>query len=242
MYDMRHLRGAHDTYWTAIHDALGFGPDALDRAGDPWEDWQSPDLLLSQTCGLPYRARLHGKVSLVGTPDYGLPDCPPGYYFSYLIRRRDDARDLKSLSKTGVMAFNDHLSQSGWAAPLAHMQAQGLSPSNRLQTHSHLESIRAVLLGRADFAAIDAVTLMLWAADDEDAMAFLHAFDRTEATPGLPYITAPQRDPKAIADAINSAIAALPDLDRHDLRLNSLVQIPQEAYLALPLPDQSRAI
>ena len=63
MYDMPHLRGAHDRYWTAIRDALGYGPDALTRGGDPWAEWQSPDLLLGQTCGLPYRARLHDKVT-----------------------------------------------------------------------------------------------------------------------------------------------------------------------------------
>ena len=113
MYDMPHLRDAHDRLWSGIRDALGYGPHHLTRDGDPWTEWQSPDLLLAQTCGLPYRARLHGRVTLIGTPDYNLPNCPPGHYFSYIIRRRDDPRDLKELSKQGVMAFNEPLSQSG---------------------------------------------------------------------------------------------------------------------------------
>jgi hypothetical protein len=30
-------------------------------------DWLSPELYLSQTCGLPYRAALHGQVQLIAT-------------------------------------------------------------------------------------------------------------------------------------------------------------------------------
>ena len=241
MYDLPHLRGAHDRFWKAIRDALGCGPDHLTRSADPWSDWQAPDLLLSQTCSLPFRSRLHEQVQLVGTPDYGLPDCPPGYYFSYLIRRRDDTRDLETLAKQGVLAFNDPGSQSGYAAPLAHLAAQGLHPETSLQTHAHLKSVSAVLMGKADYAAIDAVTLMLWAADDPDAMAFLDAFDRTEPTPGLPYITARDRDPGEVARAVTAAFSNLSDLDRHDLRLNGLIQIPAETYCSLPMPAEIRA-
>ena len=236
MYDMPHLRDAHDRYWQGIRNALGEGPETLTRDGDPWDHWRSPDLLLSQTCGLPYRARLHGTVTLVGTPDYGLPDYPPGHYFSYLIRRGDDPRDLAELTRQGVMAFNDPLSQSGWAAPLAHMARGRLKPAKVTQTHSHLDSIRAVLSGDADYAAIDAVTLLLWGADDMDAMAFLEAFDRTEPTPALPYVTALGHDPAPLAAAIATAIGNLSHEDHCDLRLRGLVQIPASAYLALPIP------
>ena len=236
MYDMPHLRGAHDRYWTAIRDALGYGPDALTRGGDPWAEWQSPDLLLGQTCGLPYRARLHDKVTLVGTPDYDLPDCPPGHYFSYLIRRRADPRSLKELCKHGVMAFNDPVSQSGWAAPVAHLAARRLHPGKTLHTGAQLSSISAVLRKTADFAAIDAVTLMLWAQHDMDAMTFVDAFTRTEPAPALPYIPARDTAPAPIAAALSTAINTLSELDRLDLRLRGLSHIPAEDYMALPVP------
>ncbi|MBV7408848.1 MULTISPECIES: phosphate/phosphite/phosphonate ABC transporter substrate-binding protein [Roseobacteraceae] len=236
MYDMPHLQRAHDRLWAGIRTALGYGPDHLTRGGDPWAEWQSPDLLLAQTCGLPYRARLHDKVTLVGTPDYDLPDCPSGYYFSYLIRRRDDPRPLRELSKQGVMAYNEPLSQSGWAAPVAHLAARGLRPKRIKQTGSHLGSINSVLLKTADYAAIDAVTMLLWGAHDMDAVAYLEAFDTTEPTPALPYITALDRDPAPIADAVRSAIAAMPHEDRCDLRLKGMVDIPASEYLALPIP------
>lgn len=236
MYDMPHLRGATDRFWTAIAAYLDDAPDALMRGVDLWEIWQSPDLLLAQTCGMPYRTRLHSKVALIGTPDYDLPDCPPGHYFSYIIRRRVDRRDLQQLAKNGVMAFNDTLSQSGWAAPLTFMAELGLRPAQIKQTHSHLGSIRAVLRGQADYAAIDAVTLMIWAQDDIDGMMLLDILARTSPTPALPYITALSSDPTPIAKAIRAAIKNLSQEDRCDLRLGGLIDIPASEYLAVPSP------
>ncbi|MEM8653574.1 MAG: PhnD/SsuA/transferrin family substrate-binding protein [Pseudomonadota bacterium] len=234
MYDMPHLRGAHDRLWANIREKLGYGPNHLTRDGDPWTEWQSPDLLLAQTCGLPYRSRLHDKVTLVGTPDYDLPDCPPGYYFSYLIRRSDDTRPLETLAKQGVMAFNDPLSQSGWAAPLDHLQ--GHKPANTMQTHSHVASIDAVRKHEADVAAIDALTYILWADANPAQSIEIDTFDRTAPTPALPYITARDRDPAPLAAAIQTAITALPNDDRQALHLKGLVQIPASEYLALPIP------
>jgi len=238
MYNMPHLRGAHDRYWAAIRAALGYGPDHLTRGGDPWEEWQSPDLLLAQTCGLPYRARLHGHVTLVGTPDYDLPDCPPGHYFSYIIRRNGEWRDLEILCEQGVMAYNDGLSQSGWAAPVAYLAGKGLAPRRTEQSHAHLQSILAVFSESADFAAIDAVTWLLWSASEPRAAAELEAFARTEPTPALPYITARGRDPAPIAAAIRTAIASLDPADRAALRLKGLVQVPAADYLAYPIPPK----
>ncbi|APX11055.1 phosphate/phosphite/phosphonate ABC transporter substrate-binding protein [Tateyamaria omphalii] len=236
MYDMPHLQGAHDRLWAGIRTALGHGPETLTRGDDLWRVWQAPDLLLAQTCGLPYRARLHGHVALIGTPDYGLPDCPPGHYFSYLIRRRDDTRGLKALCNQGVMAFNEPLSQSGWAAPVTHLTARNLAPRRMRQTGAHLASLNAVAAGDADFAAIDALTLLLAAQHDIDTTAAVTPFDRTAPTPALPYITARTLDPAPLAHAMRAAIARLSPTDRSALRLKGLVNMPASAYLALPIP------
>ena len=234
MYDMPHLRGAHDRLWTGIRAALGYGPAQLNRGGDPWREWLSPDLVLAQSCGLPYRAKLHGHVTLVGTPDYDLPDCPPGHYFSFIIRRKDDRRDLEILMEQGVMAFNDGLSQSGWAALLDH--AAPAMPLRTRHTGSHAISIRSVLSGTADYAAIDALTYILWADVNPVDAASVDTFARTRPTPVLPYITARGRDPIPIARALGSAIANLSFEDRVALRIKGVVQLPIAAYLSLPIP------
>ncbi len=235
MYDLPHVQAANDRLWQGIRHHLGYGPDALTRRGDPWDIWQSDDLLLAQTCGLPFRARLWDRVQLVGTPDYGLPGCAPGQYFSYVIKRKNDTRNLAGLAQ-GIMAYNESLSQSGWAAPIAYLQARGLYPAQLLHTGSHVGSISAVLSGKADFAGIDALTLLMWASEDMDAMAFLKTEAKTDPSPALPFITAKGRDPAPIAAALRAAIAEMSDEDRVLLHLQGLVDISADAYRALPLP------
>lgn len=235
MYDLPSCQAANDRLWQAFIEHYGAGPDALTRGADPWQVWQAPDLLLAQTCGLPYRAKLYGNVRLVASPDHGLSDCPAGYYFSHLIRRRGDARGLAELSQ-GIMAYNEGLSQSGWAAPLGHLATKGLAPTRVFQTGAHVDSVRAVATGKADYAAIDAVTLGLLAREDGDLVALIDPFDRTTPTPALPFITAKDRDPNPIAAALGAAITALEDADRTALALHGIVQVPSEDYVALPLP------
>ena len=237
MYDMPHAAAAYDRFWSAIRDALGKGPEHLTRTADPWPVWQSDRLLLAQTCGLPFRARLSHQVRLVGTPDYGLPGCPPGHYFSHIIRRRDDRRSLRDLAHTGTMAFNEPLSQSGWAAPVAHLANLGLRPGKTMQTGAHLASAHAVLEGHADYAAIDAITFQMWGQGHPQVNAGLEAFARTDPTPGLPLITHPVQNPKQIAQGVARAMDALPRDDRDILMLKGLVQIPQSTYCAIPIPQ-----
>lgn len=235
MYDMPEIMDITDRYWSEIRHELPDAPVTLTRNVDPWDVWQSPDLLLSQTCGLPYRARLHGRVTLVGTPVYDLPDCAPGHYFSYLVRGTTDRRGLADLAK-GTMAYNESLSQSGWAAPLAHLAQHGLMPAASKQTGGHMLSALAVLEGQADFTAIDAVTWGMLSCLRPEITDGLDAFERTAPTPALPYITALGRDPEPIAKAVTRAISRLSATDRATLMLAGFTRIPAAGYLALPIP------
>jgi len=238
MYDRPETAAAHDRYWGLIRDGLrqrGFdAPETLTRPGDPWPIWQSPDLVLAQTCGLPFRARLHDRVQLVGTPDYGLPGCAPGFYNSVVITRAEDDRPLDTLLRARV-AINEGLSQSGWAALCDFAAGLGITPARPLISCGHRASAQMVARGQADIATIDAQTWEMltrhdpWAAD-------LTVRARTRPTPALPYICAPGRDANAIAAAVAAAIAALAPDDRALLGLRALVQIPAARYLAEPLP------
>lgn len=236
MYDRPETAAANDRFWTEIQARLGYGPAALTRGlEDYWPVWQSPDLLFSQTCGFPFRARLHGSVRLVGTPDYGLEGCPPGYYRSIIVARSADAGKPLEAFHGARMAYNEALSQSGWAAPVNHMAPLGIRPGSLLETGGHAKSALAVAEGRADFAALDALTWELLKRYDAFARG-LTVIAATEPTPVLPYITAMGRDAEAIATAAEQAIAALPEDDRGALHLRGLVRIPAEDYLAVPIP------
>lgn len=235
MYDRPETAAANDRFWQAIRNRLGHGPDTLTRTGELWDHWLSPDLLLSQTCGYPYRAKLHGQVTLIGTPDYGLPGCPPGHYCSVFVARANDHRTTPADFAEAPFAYNEPLSQSGWAAPQNHAASQGFTFTNTIQTGGHALSARAVAEGRADIAALDALTWALIQRHDPFATT-LREIARTEPTPVLPYITALTRDPGPLFDAISAAIADLSPDDRDTLSLRGLVRLPADAYLAIPNP------
>jgi ABC-type phosphate/phosphonate transport system substrate-binding protein len=239
MYDWDNLRPATDRLWALIRDRLREGglaaPDKLSRSADPWADWQRPDLVLSQTCGFPFRATLHDKVALVGTPDFGLDGVPAGYYFSQLVVGKDAPGDWTAFLG-GRLAINGTDSQSGWAAPQNHAALIGQRFKTVIITGAHRESARAVAEGRADIAAIDAVTWRLIEAHLPDIAQKLRVVARTQATPGLPLITAKGNDAAIIAAAVTHAISRLPQADKLVLGLRGLCQIEARAYLAIPTP------
>nr|WP_152457568.1 PhnD/SsuA/transferrin family substrate-binding protein [Ruegeria sp. THAF33] len=234
MYDMPALQAANDRFWNLIRAQLGSGPEHLTRDKDVWTVWRDPKLILAQTCGMPFRTRLHGHVQLVGTPDYGLPGCPPGYYCSVFVSRNDDDRDLAGLS-TGVFAYNEGLSQSGWAAPITHMTQANLHPAGLLKTGGHALSAQAVADGKADFAALDMLTWLMLQ-QHSNLGTKLRELARTTPTPTLPYITSMGRDPQVIAGAVRAAIDQLCDDDQRLLHIRGLIDIPAAHYLAVPTP------
>jgi ABC-type phosphate/phosphonate transport system substrate-binding protein len=240
MYDRAETAGANDRLWARIRDGMRraghSAPDSLTRgAADLWPQWTDPDLTLSQTCGYPYRARLHRQMTLIGTPDFGVEGCAPGYYRSVFVVRADDPRDGLAAFDGARFAFNDDLSQSGWAAPQTEAARLGLSLPPALKTGGHRLSALAVAEGRADIAALDAVTWRLLQRWDAFT-ARLRGLALTEPTPGLPYIAGPKADAATMFAIVGEAIAAMSGEDRDATGLRNLVRIPTERYLAVPTP------
>lgn len=239
MYDFDDLVTANDTLWQLIGGGAAkagiMAPEALLRGPDLWDIWQAPDLLLAQTCGYPFRARLHPQVALIGTPDYGVEGCGPGQYCSVFVARADDPRARLADFDGTALAYNEPLSQSGWAAPQTEAARLGLRFPAGLRTGAHRATAHAIAEGRADLGALDAVTWRHVQRLDPVAGA-LRVVARTAPTPGLPLITA-QQDKAALLFGITAAaIAALPDGPRHTLGLRGLVRLPVEDYLSVPNP------
>lgn len=234
MYDTAATRAANDRFWHAIRSRLGKGPAALDRNTDPHVQWLAADLILSQTCSLPYRTELKGKVRLVGTPDYGVKGCPPGYYNSCVVVRREDARRELRQYHSARLARNDIRSQSGWAALEQELAERvfGFSfEKNALDTGAHAASAQAVAQGEADLAAIDAVTWALLCRDDRALTQELRVLETTKPKPGLPLITSMAEDPNVIFKAVATAITDLTPADRQVLMVKGLTSIPESEYL-----------
>jgi ABC-type phosphate/phosphonate transport system substrate-binding protein len=240
MYDFGPATGANDRLWAAVRDGLlargVAAPKDLTRGEAAfWPAWEAPDLVLSQTCGYPFRARLQGRVAYVGTPDFGVDGCPPGYYRSVFIVRADDPRAAFADFDGASFAYNEPLSQSGWAAPQTHAAKWGLTLPPVVQTGGHRLSAHAVADGQADIAALDAVTWALMQGVDP-VTEHLRVIEVTHPTPGLPYIAAKGAAADLIHEALADAIAALAPDDRATLRLKGIVRIAEAAYLAVPNP------
>jgi ABC-type phosphate/phosphonate transport system substrate-binding protein len=239
MYIRPETAAATDRFWGDIRDRLqdrGIdAPAALSNDDPVWDVWQSPDLAFSQTCGRPYRLKLHGKVQLVGTPDYGLQGCAPGYYRSPFVVRADDPRQALVDFKEAVFAFNEELSQSGWAAAQNHVAALGFQFRNVWQSGGHLASAKSVAEGGADIAALDGLTWEL-IQRYEGFASDLRVLEWTAPTPGLPYITGLGVDADGVFEAVQAAISALSAPDRANLGLQGIIRIPANDYLAVANP------
>lgn len=243
MYDRPETRAATLRFWALVREGLAAraiaAPATLAWPEDGpglWALWQHPRLVLAQTCGLPFRARLAGRVTLVATPDHGVEGCPPGHYRSLIVVAAADRRTRLAEFAGARPAVNDALSQSGWAALAAHAGAAGVGLASPLLTGAHLASAAAVAAGRAGLAAIDAVTWALLVRWEPALIARLRVLEATAPTPGLPLIAGPDADGEATRAALADAIAALAPADRAALMLRAIVAIPARAYTALPLP------
>jgi ABC-type phosphate/phosphonate transport system substrate-binding protein len=225
MYDLPEIKASTDVYWQRLAESFadhGLGhtlPQQLTRESDPHLDWLRPEMIFSQTCGLPYVRDLRRQVTLLGSAAYDI-DCAPGSYFSVVIVREDDLSEDIADYASKRLAFNDRRSQSGFAAYFSLLNEQNIAglPTEMIESGAHLRSIEMVAEGKADIAAIDAVTYAL-ALRHRDSARRVKVIANTEVTPSLPYISslAFANRKAEIVNAIIQTMAAFPETVRNDL-------------------------
>lgn len=238
MYDWPEVRTATDVLWSAITARLlaqGIAaPDRLDRDTAREEAWVSPELVMAQTCGLPFMRSLKGKVVLLGSPIYHLEHDQPGDYCSLLVARSDDEATRLEDFRGRRVAFNGADSQSGYVAlqcVVAPLAIDGRFFAAGIESGGHRQSLVAVANDQADIAAIDAVSWQL-ALDHEPAAKRLKVVAETPLTPGLPYITALANAAHrgAMIAAISAAIDALDPAARDRLKITGFRPRAESEY------------
>ena len=237
MYDWGDASAPHDRLWQRTRDRLrGAGidaPEALTRDPDIWAQWTAPDLMLSQTCGLPFRTRLHERTTLVGATDCGLEGCPPGHYNSVFVVRADDPRRSVAALDGATLAHNSDDSQSGWGAARNEARRLGIAFVPGPATGAHRLSAIAVAEGRAETACIDANSWRMIERQLPEARD-LRVIGRTEPTPGLPFITAFPEFAEPLFHALNEALADLDGADRDAMGIRGIVRLTPADYRAVP--------
>ena len=212
MYDWPQVRARTDAFWAIVRTELrGAGidaPSALTRPSDIHTPWTDPELVVGQTCGLPYMSGRAGKSVLVGRAGYDLPHAIDGEYASAVICHRDRAGELSAFQHSRA-ALNDFGSQSGCHALANAILQAGHNPkspffSEVIVSGAHSASARMVSDDLADIAAIDAVAWALFEELEPARFAQLRVIEWTKSTPALPFITAPK-----YTDDIPAILAAL---------------------------------
>ena len=232
MYARPEIDAANAELWGSVRDQLRAdgidAPEMLDQNGVGYDYWENPNLLLSQTCGYPYRTRLRETVTLVGTPDYGLDGCPPGYYYSVILAQQSSPFQTIQDLQGATLAYNAKDSQSGYHGPMAHLAAYGIVAMPKMQTGSHVASAKAVTDGHCNIAAIDAVTWRHMSRFDEVTDA-LRVVARSQPVPGLPLITGFPKFVTPIQSALRAAMAKHPEAAGR-LYLKGLEVLGPETY------------
>lgn len=246
MYDWPEFTQATNRLWVSIRDHFNEAgidaPASLDRTAPPAETWQSPNLLLSQTCGLPLVAGFSGKVKVLGSFAYqGIE--PAGSYHSVIISHKsDDEAGSCFEGKRAVINGDD--SYSGYLALKCYLTDHGLDESpfaSVLVSGGHRTSLCAVASGNADIAAIDCVSWHL-AQQCEPAIKSLKVIAHTRSRPGLPLIThlnASVREISAMRDALARAVDDLDEKSCTMLGIHDFVAREESDYAPIT-EDQAR--
>lgn len=203
MYPFPHLREATDRLWRAVAAQFPGAPEALEWTVVTPDVWRHPDLLVAQCCGWPLVTVHAERLCVVGAFDYDVPGAHDGTYCSVIVTNDatatlDDLRARPGL----VAAINSPDSLSGRVS-LEH-RLGGLGTV--LETGAHSESIRALVVGRADIASIDAVTWALIAAHDPDLVAGLRIVGEGPRVGCLPLVMRDSR--RAELGSMRAAVAA----------------------------------
>jgi ABC-type phosphate/phosphonate transport system substrate-binding protein len=242
MYDLAELRATTDTWWRGLARAFRRQgvpdvPERLVRRARDARLWRDSSLLFAQICGYPLTHEYAGLLAPIVTPCYRANGCAGAEYASLVVVRNDDpARGLEDLRGRSA-AINSPRSHSGWSALRA--MAAPLAKGGRffervVATGSHAASLAAVSSGKADVAAIDAVTHALLARHRPSSTSAIRILDRSPRAPGLPYVTRADAPPDLLARLREGVAEALADPAlagcREALLIGGAESLPLEAY------------
>ena len=196
MYDLPEVRRETDALWAllAFHMREAGVKDVPGRLNrdDPFEAlWLNPDLLVSQSCGLPLMRSYRQTLRPVATPVYRVDGCDgPDYSSAILVSSASTLSAVGEL-RGKVCAVNSPQSQSGYNAmrsAVAPLAREGRFFSAVRVTGSHRISISAVAAGEADVCAVDCVTYALLARYAPESIAGTRVLGFTPRGPGLPLV------------------------------------------------------
>ncbi|AJK47652.1 phosphate/phosphite/phosphonate ABC transporter substrate-binding protein [Burkholderia plantarii] len=201
--------------------------------------WRRADLLLSQTCGYPFRMLGIADVArLIATPCFDADGCDGAWYSSVLVvSAAAQARGATTLAGCRGLraACNGDDSHSGMnafrraVAPLARGERFFASVT---AFGSHRNALDALAAGHADCAAIDCVTFAYLRDALPERLREIRVIGTSAGAPGLPLIASRRLDDRQagwLRDALDVACSADPARARA-LRLRGFKTVAEADY------------
>ena len=255
MYDAPELREANKSFWQAIRKSLQENgikdlPEDLSTPIDLQSFWSDTHLVFGQTCGYPLTHNLCGEAALIATPCYDSEHAEGPRYGSAIIVAHSSSIETLIEAKNHVAAINGYDSNTGmnlFRISLARAGARGNFFSKVIVTGSHRSSVDAVIMGEADIASIDVISLAHFKRFDPELSSKIRIIAYTPKTPGLPFITSGAAAPnmiEALRHVLFSVIRKTPRLDAvKALMLKDVVVLPRTAYdEILALEEEAKAL
>jgi len=216
MYSWPETRDVFEGLWRHCRGVLAdqglAALESLTPCGERLEDAaRQGDLILGQICGITFARANHAQPSYRAlaalTPDDDA--IPLGCYRSVIITNKPHDSLAALVQKT--LAVNSWQSYSGWYALRHHLIKAGFSNSIAQSQISgaHRQSVALVASGKADWAAIDAISWGMLKRIDPALCQSVHPLDHTAPAPGLPFVTS-HLTPPGITSALTQALIDYP--------------------------------
>lgn len=253
-YFFDEISWAYDVLWRHLAeslDAAGFEsvPEALSSHRNYRAHWASENLLLTQCCGYHIASRAQ-NLRVIGVPFFDVGnDGQPGRYRSLIVKRKD-SRGRSILDFKGKRAvYNDNQSFSGHTALLCTVPRDRLNSEYFVAADgagSHLDSVRRIISGDADVAAIDAVTYQIIMDHWPNLAEQLEIIEETILAPAPPYVTSSKRDDHEI-NILRDVLVEVSHSPDEDLKaalaamhIREIVDATNEDYL--PMAETIRTV
>ncbi|WP_323122133.1 phosphate/phosphite/phosphonate ABC transporter substrate-binding protein [Burkholderia alba] len=249
---MYNVTPRHAALWRALladvldSFARAGGPGDVTVLDEPFGDllplWRRGDLLLSQTCGYPYRMLGIGDVArLIATPVFDVQGCEGAAYSSTIVvSARAHAAGATTLAacrglRAGYNGDDSHSGMNAFRHAVAPHALNGRFFASATAFGSHLNVLSALAAGQADCAAVDCVTLAYVRDGLPDLLRDIRVIGATARAPGLPLIASGalgDTSAAALRHALDVALAA--DSGRaRTLRLLGFETLAPDDYAAI---------
>jgi len=119
----------------------------------PYRDLlKEPSLILGQCCGPDLFEDYAVKTVPFAAPVISAYEVTPGHYFSHIVTSKS------AKLKNPRVVINNRTSHSGYTAAKLWLDARNIKHYSMYESGSHYNSVRELQAGRADLAAIDALS------------------------------------------------------------------------------------